>query len=75
MKDDSSSYCASNIESLPEGRLGVLKIYKSRRVTFNLGDHEFEVNQGSDCNFSQVRKKLFTCERSIELKSTEAAGS
>lgn len=50
------SYSGTRFEELPEGRLGSLRIHRSGRVVFVMGDHRFEVNQGSDCNFSQVRQ-------------------
>lgn len=57
------SYCATTLEGLPEGRLGSLKIHKSGKVVFVIGNHQFEVHQGSDCNFSQVFETL--CRHSV----------
>lgn len=50
---ESSAYCACRFDGLPEGHLGTLNIHKSGRVVLHVGDHHFNVNQGSECSFSE----------------------
>ncbi|CEM17792.1 unnamed protein product [Vitrella brassicaformis CCMP3155] len=47
------AYMSSSIDQLPEGKLGKLLIYKSGRVKLQLGDHLFNIDQGSECQFAQ----------------------
>ncbi len=40
--------------SLPEGRLGTLRIHQSGKVTMQLGDHTFVVDCGTQVSYVQV---------------------
>lgn len=46
-------YQPSRIAGLPEGKLGKIVIRKSGKVELLIGDHTFDINQGSNCNFAQ----------------------
>lgn len=52
-RDADGMYCPSRLDGLPEGRLGTIEIRQSGRVVLCVGNHRFEINQGSDCNFAQ----------------------
>lgn len=47
------SYTPSTFSGLPEGRFGTIKIRQSGKCEFLIGDHVFDVNTGSECNFAQ----------------------
>jgi hypothetical protein len=49
-----TSHCAYRFEDLPEGFLGTLCFHQSGRVRLVIGNHQFDVNQGSECHFFQV---------------------
>ncbi|XP_042208052.1 DNA-directed RNA polymerase III subunit RPC4-like isoform X2 [Homarus americanus] len=51
-KRSSRQYCTLN--TLPEGQIGTLKIYKSGRTELWLGDHKLTVNKGTQVGFLQV---------------------
>ena len=42
------------LNSLPEGKLGTLRIHQSGKVTMMLGDHLFELDSGTQVSFLQV---------------------
>eukprot|EP01054_Gregarina_sp_Poly1_P000267 Gregarina_sp_Poly_1__266@NODE_1064_length_5198_cov_154_646658_g739_i0_p3_GENE_NODE_1064_length_5198_cov_154_646658_g739_i0NODE_1064_length_5198_cov_154_646658_g739_i0_p3_ORF_typecomplete_len397_score64_58RNA_pol_Rpc4/PF05132_14/7e03RNA_pol_Rpc4/PF05132_14/5_2e02RNA_pol_Rpc4/PF05132_14/3_4e25STAS_2/PF13466_6/0_46_NODE_1064_length_5198_cov_154_646658_g739_i015742764 len=46
-------YIPSVFSGLPEGKLGTIQIRQSGKAQFVMGDHVFDVNAGSDCNFAQ----------------------
>eukprot|EP01055_Gregarina_sp_Pseudo9_P002416 Gregarina_sp_Pseudo_9__2415@NODE_270_length_3340_cov_36_270524_g253_i0_p2_GENE_NODE_270_length_3340_cov_36_270524_g253_i0NODE_270_length_3340_cov_36_270524_g253_i0_p2_ORF_typecomplete_len405_score114_10RNA_pol_Rpc4/PF05132_14/3_9e03RNA_pol_Rpc4/PF05132_14/8_4e03RNA_pol_Rpc4/PF05132_14/1_5e03RNA_pol_Rpc4/PF05132_14/9_9e25_NODE_270_length_3340_cov_36_270524_g253_i021083322 len=46
-------YIPSGFSGLPEGRLGTIQIRKSGKAQLVVGEHVFDVNLGSDCNFAQ----------------------
>eukprot|EP01068_Selenidium_serpulae_P003442 Selendium_serpulae@DN3064_c0_g1_i1.p1 len=48
-----SRYRPSRLEELPDGRLGKIQIHQSGKVKLKMGNHVFDVNQGSECNFAQ----------------------
>ncbi|EZG44844.1 RNA polymerase III RPC4 [Gregarina niphandrodes] len=48
-----NKYLPTQLAGLPEGYLGDLLVHESGRVTLQIGNHYFDVNTGSDCNFSQ----------------------
>eukprot|EP01053_Blabericola_migrator_P013002 Blabericola_migrator_1__13001@NODE_868_length_6212_cov_72_802929_g614_i0_p3_GENE_NODE_868_length_6212_cov_72_802929_g614_i0NODE_868_length_6212_cov_72_802929_g614_i0_p3_ORF_typecomplete_len345_score53_92RNA_pol_Rpc4/PF05132_14/8_3e03RNA_pol_Rpc4/PF05132_14/7_3e03RNA_pol_Rpc4/PF05132_14/8_9e03RNA_pol_Rpc4/PF05132_14/5_7e16_NODE_868_length_6212_cov_72_802929_g614_i035304564 len=47
-------YMPSYFAGLPEGRLGTIQIRQSGKAHFVMGEHIFDVNLGSECNFAQV---------------------
>eukprot|EP01057_Protomagalhaensia_wolfi_P004874 Protomagalhaensia_wolfi_Nauph_80__4873@NODE_510_length_2409_cov_10_129958_g380_i0_p2_GENE_NODE_510_length_2409_cov_10_129958_g380_i0NODE_510_length_2409_cov_10_129958_g380_i0_p2_ORF_typecomplete_len377_score69_02RNA_pol_Rpc4/PF05132_14/1_5e04RNA_pol_Rpc4/PF05132_14/4_7e02RNA_pol_Rpc4/PF05132_14/1e26PGA2/PF07543_12/1PGA2/PF07543_12/1_9e02_NODE_510_length_2409_cov_10_129958_g380_i0241154 len=46
-------YTPSAFSVLPEGRLGTIQIRRSGKAQLLLGEHVFDVNLGSECNFAQ----------------------
>ena len=50
------------LSSLPEGRLGKLRIHQSGKVTMQLGDHIFIIDGGTQVSYLQVHLQcIYIC--------------
>lgn len=52
-QEDVSSGVGADINRMPDGRLGKLKIHRSGRVTMDIGGINFDVDQGCQTHFQQ----------------------
>ncbi|SBS88452.1 DNA-directed RNA polymerase III subunit RPC4, putative [Plasmodium malariae] len=52
-KPDKDAYKLSNINTIPNGKFAKLIIYKNKKIKMKINDILFDVNEGSECTFSQ----------------------
>ncbi|CAA9989507.1 DNA-directed RNA polymerase III subunit RPC4, putative [Plasmodium knowlesi strain H] len=52
-KTNNSAYELSNVSTLPNGKFAKLIIYKNKKIKMKINDILFDVDEGSECTFSQ----------------------
>ncbi|ANQ09758.1 Uncharacterized protein PCOAH_00044770 [Plasmodium coatneyi] len=52
-KTNNSAYELSNVNTLPNGKFAKLIIYKNKKIKMKINDILFDVDEGSECTFSQ----------------------
>ncbi|CAG9473660.1 unnamed protein product [Plasmodium vivax] len=52
-KTNNSAYELSNVSTLPNGKFAKLIIYKNKKIKMKINDIVFDVDEGSECTFSQ----------------------
>eukprot|EP00916_Digyalum_oweni_P001279 GHVL01002473.1.p1 GENE.GHVL01002473.1~~GHVL01002473.1.p1 ORF type:complete len:476 (-),score=137.01 GHVL01002473.1:207-1634(-) len=62
-------YECININQLPKGFLGNINIYKSGKVSLNIGTHIYTVDGGCDCGFAQEGGIIFDQKELIMIGS------